>query len=76
MSAYAARWHEVNADYVDEQRRTSDATCGFAAASKIFRLALQSAVLALRAWLAIYQLAPPGGDDRLIDPDLAGVGAD
>jgi ATP-binding cassette, subfamily C, bacterial PrsD len=58
--AYAARWHEVNADYVDEQRRTSDASSGFAATSKIFRLALQSAVLALGAWLAIYQLASPG----------------
>jgi ATP-binding cassette subfamily C protein PrsD len=58
--AYAARWHDLNAGYVDEQRRTSDATSGFAAASKIFRLALQSAVLALGAWLAIYQLASPG----------------
>lgn len=57
---YAARWHAVNGDYVDEQKRTSDATSGFAAASKIFRLALQSAVLALGAWLAIYQLASPG----------------
>lgn len=57
---YTARWHDMNADYVDEQRRTSDATSGFAAASKIFRLALQSAVLALGAWLAIYQLASPG----------------
>ncbi|WP_234828152.1 type I secretion system permease/ATPase [Sinorhizobium fredii] len=58
--AYAARWHAMNGDYLDEQRRTSDATSGFAAASKIFRLALQSAVLALGAWLAIYQLASPG----------------
>ncbi|MCA1495044.1 type I secretion system permease/ATPase [Ensifer sp. NBAIM29] len=58
--AYAARWHELNGGYVDEQRRTSDASSGFSAASKIFRLALQSAVLALGAWLAIYQLASPG----------------
>ncbi|MCA1492219.1 type I secretion system permease/ATPase [Ensifer sp. NBAIM29] len=58
--AYAARWHQVNGDYIAEQRRTSDATSGFAATSKIFRLALQSAVLALGAWLAIYQLASPG----------------
>lgn len=58
--AYAARWDEVNAEYITEQRRTSDASSGFTAASKVFRLALQSAVLALGAWLAIYQLASPG----------------
>lgn len=58
--AYSAKWHAANTDYVDEQRRTSDATSSFATISKIFRLALQSAVLALGAWLAIYQLASPG----------------
>jgi PrtD family type I secretion system ABC transporter len=58
--AYSARWHEANSRYVEEQRQTSDATSGFSTASKIFRLALQSAVLALGAWLAIKQLASPG----------------
>lgn len=58
--AYAARWHEANSEYLGEQRRSSDATSGFSTASKIFRLALQSAVLALGAWLAIKQLASPG----------------
>lgn len=58
--AYSAKWHAANAHYVDEQRRMSDATSSFATTSKIFRLALQSAVLALGAWLAIYQLASPG----------------
>lgn len=58
--AYSARWHETNAQYVEEQRRTSDATSSFSTASKIFRLALQSAVLGLGAWLAIKQLASPG----------------
>ncbi|UJW76038.1 type I secretion system permease/ATPase [Rhizobium sp. SL42] len=58
--AYAARWREANADYLTEQQRTGDATNTFATASKIFRLALQSAVLALGAWLAINQLASPG----------------
>lgn len=58
--AYASRWRGVNGDYIDEQRRTTDTTGGFAAASKIFRQGLQSAVLALGAWLAIYQLASPG----------------
>lgn len=59
-ASYSARWQTTNAEYVDEQRRTSDATSTFSTASKIFRLALQSAVLALGAWLAIYQLASPG----------------
>lgn len=59
-ASYSARWQKTNAEYVDEQRRTSDATSTFSTASKIFRLALQSAVLALGAWLAIYQLASPG----------------
>lgn len=58
--AYSARWREANGRYIEEQRRTSNATSGFATVSKIFRLALQSAVLALGAWLAIKQLASPG----------------
>ncbi|WP_245298552.1 type I secretion system permease/ATPase [Sinorhizobium sp. A49] len=58
--AYSTRWHATNGDYVEEQRRASDATSSFSTVSKIFRLGLQSAVLALGAWLAIYQLASPG----------------
>lgn len=58
--AYAARWRETNNIYLSEQRQTSDKTGGFTAASKVFRLALQSAVLALAAWLAILQLVSPG----------------
>ncbi|OMQ42873.1 type I secretion system permease/ATPase [Ensifer sp. 1H6] len=57
---YSDKWHAANTGYVDEQRRTSDAISSFATTSKIFRLGLQSAVLALGAWLAIYQLASPG----------------
>jgi len=58
--AYARKWHETNSAYVKEQRQASDATSSFSTFSKIFRLALQSAVLALGAWLAINQLASPG----------------
>jgi len=58
--AYSTRWSRTNSHFIEEQRRTSDATSGFATTSKIFRLALQSAVLALGAWLAIKQLASPG----------------
>lgn len=58
--AYTARWREANAEYLNEQQRTGDATSSFSTTSKIFRLALQSAVLALGAWLAINGMASPG----------------
>jgi PrtD family type I secretion system ABC transporter len=58
--AYTARWREANAEYLAEQQRSGDATSSFSTTSKIFRLALQSAVLALGAWLAINQMASPG----------------
>ncbi|WP_236775683.1 type I secretion system permease/ATPase [Agrobacterium tumefaciens] len=59
-NAYARDWGYTNGAYIDEQRRVSDAIASFSTFSKIFRLALQSAVLALGAWLAIKQLASPG----------------
>lgn len=58
--AYTDRWREANAKYLAEQQRTGDATSSFSTTSKIFRLALQSAVLALGAWLAINGMASPG----------------
>ncbi|WP_237371048.1 type I secretion system permease/ATPase [Rhizobium sp. SL42] len=58
--AYTARWRKANAEYLMQQQRTGDATSSFSTTSKIFRLALQSAVLALGAWLAINQMASPG----------------
>lgn len=58
--AHTARWREANAEYLAEQQRTGDATSSFSTTSKIFRLALQSAVLALGAWLAINGMASPG----------------
>ncbi|KPF41417.1 type I secretion system permease/ATPase [Rhizobium sp. AAP43] len=58
--AYTARWRGANAEYLAEQQRTGDATSSFSTTSKIFRLALQSAVLALGAWLAINGMASPG----------------
>lgn len=57
---YARNWAHINGAYLNEQRRVSDAIASFSAFSKIFRVALQSAVLALGAWLAIKQLASPG----------------
>lgn len=58
--AYLARWREVNARYLAEQGRTGDSTGGFSAATKVLRLILQSAVLAVGAWLAILQEVSPG----------------
>lgn len=58
--AYAARWRRTNAEYLGEQERVGDTTGGFSATTKVFRLALQSAVLALGAWLAIRQEITPG----------------
>ncbi len=59
-TAYANRFDEVNRRYVEGQTTTSDLTASFSAVSKIFRMALQSAILALGAWLVIQQLASPG----------------
>ncbi|EMS96469.1 type I secretion system ATPase [Agrobacterium tumefaciens str. Cherry 2E-2-2] len=59
-NAYARNWALTNGAYLDEQRRVSDAIASFSTFSKVFRVALQSAVLALGAWLAIKQLASPG----------------
>jgi PrtD family type I secretion system ABC transporter len=58
--AYATRWRRTNDDYLGEQERIGDTTGGFSATTKVFRLALQSAVLALGAWLAIRQEITPG----------------
>jgi ATP-binding cassette subfamily C protein len=58
--AYAGRFRSVNARYVEDQRQAGDTAGGFAAVSKVLRFALQSAVLATGAWLAIDQLASPG----------------
>lgn len=54
------RWNGVNDKFLVEQERTNDLTATFSSITKVFRLALQSGVLALGAWLAIYQLVSPG----------------
>lgn len=58
--AYAERFDAVHQKYVEENLRTSGVTSSFGAVSKIFRLALQSGMLALGAALVIDQLASPG----------------
>lgn len=55
-----ARWAETNRVYMAEQMRVSDVAGGFGAASKAFRAALQSGVLALGAFLVINGQATAG----------------
>jgi len=54
------RWSKVNADYLANNRRASDAAGGFGATSKVLRLMLQSAVLGVGAYLVIHQEASAG----------------
>jgi ATP-binding cassette subfamily C protein len=56
----AARWNEANAKYLANMRRASDVAGGFGSASKVLRMMLQSFVLAVGAYLVIYQQATAG----------------
>ncbi|MBL0406288.1 type I secretion system permease/ATPase [Microvirga aerilata] len=47
------RWSEANGHYLAHQQRTSDVAGGFGAMSKVLRMLLQSAVLAVGAYLVI-----------------------
>ncbi|PWB64623.1 MAG: type I secretion system permease/ATPase, partial [Bradyrhizobiaceae bacterium] len=53
-------WSDVNAKYMASQRRASDVAGGLGAASKVMRMAVQSAVLAVGAYLVIQQQATAG----------------
>ena len=54
------RWAAVNQDHTSAQQRASDITGGLGAVSKACRMALQSGVLALGAWLVINNQASGG----------------
>lgn len=56
----AARWGMANRDYMVAQQRVADIAGGFGAGSKVFRMGLQSGVLALGAWLVINNQATAG----------------
>jgi ATP-binding cassette subfamily C protein len=56
----AKRWHELNRNYVASSGRASDVGGGLGAISKVLRLLLQSAILAVGAWLVINQQSTPG----------------
>jgi ATP-binding cassette subfamily C protein len=54
------RWHELNRNFVTSSGRASDVGGGLGAFSKVLRLLLQSALLAVGAWLVIHQASTPG----------------
>lgn len=55
-----AMWEEMNGEYLEAQQRASDVGGGFGAISKVLRMALQSAMLGIGAYLVINQEATGG----------------
>ena len=60
VSRIAELWGAANRQYLRSQRRTSDIAGGLGAMSKVLRMMLQSAVLAVGAYLVIHQQATAG----------------
>ncbi len=56
----AKRWSDVNEKYLAGNQRASDISGGLGAIAKVMRMTLQSAVLAVGAYLVIYQEATAG----------------
>src|ERR1700760_4020566 len=54
------RWSEANQNYLDGNQRASDIAGGHGAIAKVLRMTLQSAVLAVGAYLVINQQATAG----------------
>ncbi|WP_132256299.1 type I secretion system permease/ATPase [Methylobacterium segetis] len=57
---FSTRWEEANQSYILSQQRVTDVAGLLSAASKVTRMALQSGVLALGAWLVINGEGSPG----------------
>jgi PrtD family type I secretion system ABC transporter len=53
-------WTEANQNYLDGNQRASDVSGGLGATAKVMRMMLQSAVLAVGAYLVIHQEATAG----------------
>ncbi len=56
----AQRWGDLNRKYVASSQQASDVAGGLGAMSKVLRLLLQSAILAVGAWLVINQQSTAG----------------
>ena len=54
------RWNDLNRSYVAASGQASDVGGGLGAMSKVLRMLLQSAILAVGAWLVINQQSTPG----------------
>lgn len=54
------RWQQIHYKMMGEQRGASSSAAGFSAASKALRLAMQSGILGLGAWLVITGDVSPG----------------
>ena len=55
-----ARWLDLGRDYLGQQKRANDVTSGVGAVGRALRMALQSAVLGVGAYLVIQQEASAG----------------
>jgi ATP-binding cassette subfamily C protein len=55
-----AKWNELNVKFLEAQQRASDVGGGFGAVSRAMRMAMQSAMLGIGAYLVIYQEATAG----------------
>jgi ATP-binding cassette subfamily C protein len=55
-----ARWRAAHGEHVDAQQKAVDVTGGLGTISRVARMMLQSAVLAVGAWLVIGEQATPG----------------
>ena len=55
----AHRWGDLHRNYVAASGHASDVTGGLGATSKVLRMLLQSAILAVGAWLVIHQESTP-----------------
>jgi ATP-binding cassette subfamily C protein len=55
-----ARWGTINDKYMDSQEQASDVAATLGAVSRVLRMLLQSAVLAVGAYLVIHQEATAG----------------
>ena len=56
----ARRWSDLNRNYLAATGDAGDVAGGLGAASKVLRMLLQSAILAVGAWLVIHQESTPG----------------
>lgn len=56
----AARWREVNRNYMAANEAAADVASGLGGMSKVFRMILQSGVLAVGAYLVVHQESTAG----------------